>query len=638
MTTRNKREPKNGDVIFVPLNRLKKSPRNARKTPHAKVDIAALAASIEAKGLLQNLVVEPERGAKDKPTGAYLVTAGEGRRLAFLLRVTRKQIRKDEPVRCVVDLDPNAYETSLAENTVRTPMHPADQYEAFAKLHREDGMAAEDIAARFGVTAAVVKQRLRLGAVSPKLISLYRKGELNLDQLTAFAITDDHAAQERVWSELSWNKGRETILSMLSEGQVPCDDRRAVFVGAKAYKAAGGAILRDLFDAEGGGFFTDAALLNRLVREKLQAGAEKVLAEGWKWIVVEPEFDYELTGGMRRIHPQPAPLSDADQAKLDALETRYNALADSDEDSEEAAAEQDRLEAETAALSGPEEYRVEDIARAGAVVSLGHDGEPRIERGFVRPEDQHAGGDSAGEGEEAESGDQRSEEASPLSEKLIAELSSIRTSALRNALAREPDFALLAVVHALAAAVFYRHADDPSCLELHIKRVSVSTHAPRVAESSSEVEIAARHAAWEKRLPENASQLWEFVSGLTSRERMNLLAHCASLTVNAIRAPGMTEAHAEAHADVLAQAIALDMAACWQPTAAGYFSRITKEQIVEAVREGVSEQAAQGIDHLKKSEMAAAAEKLLAGTGWLPDVLRTNRAGRAVEPLAVAAE
>jgi ParB family transcriptional regulator, chromosome partitioning protein len=81
-------------------------------------------------------------------------------------------------------------------------MHPADQHDAFAKLHGEQGMAAEDIAARFGVTAAVVRQRLKLAAVSPTLIQAYRDGEMALDELTAFTVTDDHAKQERVWEEL----------------------------------------------------------------------------------------------------------------------------------------------------------------------------------------------------------------------------------------------------------------------------------------------------------------------------------------------------------------------------------------------------------------------------------------------------
>ena len=100
------------------------------------------------------------------------------------MRVKRKEIRPDEPIRCILDTEHNGAEISLAENAIRTDMHPADQYEAFAKLHDEDGMSAEDIAARFGVTAAVVRQRLKLGAVSPKLRALYRKGEMNLDQLS----------------------------------------------------------------------------------------------------------------------------------------------------------------------------------------------------------------------------------------------------------------------------------------------------------------------------------------------------------------------------------------------------------------------------------------------------------------------
>ena len=111
-----------------------------------------------------------------------------------------------------------------------------------------------------------------------------------------FAITDDHAAQERVWSELGWNKERDAILHALTEGQVPTDDRRFLYVGAEAYEQAGGAITRDLFDGDGAGYCTDAALLNQLVRDKLQRAAKKVMAEGWKMFSVEPEFDHELSG------------------------------------------------------------------------------------------------------------------------------------------------------------------------------------------------------------------------------------------------------------------------------------------------------------------------------------------------------
>ena len=152
----------------MPLNKLKKSPRNARKTPHSEAHIEALAASIAAKGMLQNLVVEPEQDADGGPTGIYLVTIGEGRRLAQLLRAKRKQIKKTEPIRCVLDTENDPQEISLDENVTREAMHPADQFERFRELSERKGWGAEEIAARFGVTPHVVRQRLRLGAVSSR--------------------------------------------------------------------------------------------------------------------------------------------------------------------------------------------------------------------------------------------------------------------------------------------------------------------------------------------------------------------------------------------------------------------------------------------------------------------------------------
>ena len=127
-------EPVSGVEIFVPLAKLKKSPRNARKVPHGEAAIEALAASIQHKGLIQNLVVEPETKEDGTPTGYYLVTAGEGRRLAMLLRAKRKQIKKSEAVRCWLDTANDPSKISLDENVTRTPMHPADQFERFREL------------------------------------------------------------------------------------------------------------------------------------------------------------------------------------------------------------------------------------------------------------------------------------------------------------------------------------------------------------------------------------------------------------------------------------------------------------------------------------------------------------------------
>jgi len=123
-----------GTEILIPLDKLKKSPRNARKTPHSNETIETYAASIAAKGILQNLVVEPEFDPDDQPTSFYFVTIGEGLRLALVLRAKRKEIEPDEPVRCVIDTANDPFEISLDENVRRTDMHPADQFEAFREL------------------------------------------------------------------------------------------------------------------------------------------------------------------------------------------------------------------------------------------------------------------------------------------------------------------------------------------------------------------------------------------------------------------------------------------------------------------------------------------------------------------------
>ena len=174
-------------IETIPLNQLVPSTANVRKTG-AKDGIDGLAASIAAHGLLQNLSVRPGAG------GQYEVVAG-GRRLAALrLLAKQKKIAADYPVPCHACEGEDAAEISLAENEMRLPMHPADQFEAFKKL-ADQGKGPEEIAARFGTTARIVEQRLKLAVVSPRLIAAYRKGDMTLDCLMAFTIAEDHRHQ-----------------------------------------------------------------------------------------------------------------------------------------------------------------------------------------------------------------------------------------------------------------------------------------------------------------------------------------------------------------------------------------------------------------------------------------------------------
>jgi ParB family chromosome partitioning protein len=87
------------------------------------------------------------------------------------------------------------------------------------------------------------------------------------------------------------------------------------------------------------------------------------------------------------------------------------------------------------------------------------------------------------------------------------------------------------------------------------------------------------------------------------------LAHCTSLIVNAVHATGHRIAEWGAHADILARELALDITAYWQPIPAGYLGRVSKKRILQAMREGASEKAAQDIVRMKKPAMVEAAEK-----------------------------
>jgi ParB family transcriptional regulator, chromosome partitioning protein len=261
----------------IPLNKLVLSQSNVRRVKSG-ISVEELAEDIARRGLLQSLNVRPVL-KEGEETGMFEVPAGGRRFQALQLLVKQKRLAKNAPVPCVVreaSTDILAEDDSLAENVQRVPLHPLDQFRAFKTL-RDKGMPDEDIAAAFFVGVNVVKQRLRLAAVSEKLLDIFAEDGMSLEQLIAFTVSDDHARQEQVWDAVkdSWNSTPFEIRKMLTERTVRASDRRALFVGVQAYEAAGGTVIRDLFDEDHGGWLEDAGLLDRLAMEKLKAEAER---------------------------------------------------------------------------------------------------------------------------------------------------------------------------------------------------------------------------------------------------------------------------------------------------------------------------------------------------------------------------
>jgi ParB family chromosome partitioning protein len=641
-----------GTEIEIPLNRLKTSPRNARKVPHTEAAIEALAASIGAKKMLQKPVVEPERDAAGGLTGFWLVTIGEGRRLALCLLARRKQIKKTHPVACLIDTEFDPGEISLDENVTRSAMHPADQFEAFRDLGERRGWGAEEIGARFGVSAHVVRQRLRLGAVSPRLMAVYRDDGLTLDQLMAFAVTEDHARQEQVYDGLSYNRSAGFIRHAMTQAKIAADDRRAIFVGVEAYAEAGGEVVRDLFTEDGGGWWEDVALADRLAAEKLAILAQEVRdAEGWKW--AEAHLDYPSAHGLARVYPHRVEHTAQEVADAQAMSAEYDAqietFADLDELPPQVEARLKVIEAALEAFGDAYAYAPDELARGGVFVTLGHDGAARIERGFIRPEDvlpdpePAVGQDDAvlgGEGDERGSGAEPDEAEepdglTPLSDRLVADLTAYRTASLRDALADRPDVAFLAVVHALVLRVFYPGA-NATCLDIRMASRSLGGDAPGIEDGPACRRIDARHGAWARQLPQAPDALWAFVVALDTDSRLAIFAHCVGLSADAVRG-WQGRPMALTQADALAIQVGLDMTADWSATGASYLSRVTKARVLEAVGEAAGAEAAGRIEGLKKPDMVAAAEPLMGG--WLPPLLRTAPPPelQMVEPEPVAA-
>lgn len=377
----------------IPFNKLVLSQSNVRRVK-AGVSIEQLAESIAHRTLLQSLNVRAVLDGDGNETGMFEVPAGGRRYRALELLVKQKRLAKTQPVPCVVREGGIAEDDSLAENDERVGLHPLDQFRAFHTL-RNLGMSEDDIAARHFVTPTIVKQRLRLASVSPNLLDVYAEDSMALEQLMAFTVTGDHARQEQVWESVSKSGYDEPyqIRRMLTESTVRASDKRAQFVGVAAYEAGGGAVLRDLFERDDGGWLQDVPLLDRLVTEKLKAEAEAIAAEGWKWIEVAVGFPYGYDDGLRQLQGTPADITAEEQATIDALQAEQAKLEaeyqDADELPDEIDARLGEIEKALRAFDNrPHIYDPAEVTRAGAFVSIDSDGTLLVERGFVRPKDE----------------------------------------------------------------------------------------------------------------------------------------------------------------------------------------------------------------------------------------------------------
>lgn len=630
---------------FVPFNQLSLSvdyqARTAGSTP--KMSITELAASIKACGVLQNLIVV--KG----PRNTYEVCAG-GRRLeATGLLVSAGELAENFPVPVLIVPADRALIASLTENAFHLPMHPADEFVAFGKLIAQ-GQSVEDVAAAFGVTPLVVKRRMRLSTVSPKLMAQFREGKVGLDCLMVLASVDEHERQEQAWAGLdSWNRHPEHLRRILTQDEIESDRSPvAKYVTVKAYEKAGGPTRRDLFsDDEKKVYLLDPMLLDQLAVSKLQRKAKQVVAEGWKWVDVRARFvsdEYAKHGELRKTARE---ANEAEVAQFDALDAqmeerarRMDELSEQDGDEEEYA----RLEAECDDLSAQVEALQETLAvwppelmaQAGCVVYVGTDAAPAVRFGLIRPEDRSDMAQAARESADASGQGGGSLVSLPTpktrpvhSERLMRSLSAHRVAAIQAELLARPDVAIAVLTAQLASKLLidgYQHlysGGDPLTLGATDAHCTLPSDADDMKASAAWQALATERKAWQARIPQKVDAVLPWVLEQSPDTVAQLLTFLVAITVTGI----YTAEPEKQRTDGLALALGLDMAKWWQATAASYFNHVSKARITEVVTEAAGAQAAAPLQSLKKDGAASGAEKAVASTGWLPRILRLRTPG-----------
>lgn len=614
------------NIQTIPLAQLRLSPRNVRKTGSTAVD--ELAASIAAEGVLNNLVVT---AAND---GFFEVEDGGRRLQALQLLATNGRLTDAlASVPCHIVESERGTEAGLTANLMRQAMHPADEFLAFQQLVTE-GKAIDEIAVRFGKTSRHIEQRLRLANVRPDLFEIYRAGGMNIDQLTALATTDNHELQRQAWETARWDYERTAthLRDFITRESVRSDSALPVFVGLEAYEQAGGRVRTDLFSEHA--YLLDLPLLDSLALDRLQSIAEKLRADGWSWAEARVSMSYKE----KDAYPQhrravsakgeDAFASAADEARHGEISARIDAIdkIDADELTDDAARalqdEQDQLYEESEAIEGRcvASYPADVKAESGVLVYLSDGGHLQYEWARLLPS-QGQKGDGGNAPAPAPSAPKQPAKKPELSEAVRTTLSAHRSAAAAMQLAKDSTLAQCVLLERLLMSHW------PNCYGNNGLHLSFGNSGPKIEADVHKVVAAALEERLQiiKQVPRKDTL--RFLMQQTDAWRLDLQA--ALVVAHFDGTTGGDRGHEGVEA--IHQVTDFSMATHWSPEVDNFAGRIHAELLAQAVTEAKGKEAAGQLSGLKKDERAAVGAKLLAGTGWLPKLLRGPSYGKKLE-------
>jgi ParB family chromosome partitioning protein len=170
----------------VAVELIRPNPDQPRKEFNGE-SLLALAESIEAKGLLQPLVVRP------LPGGTYELIAGERR-----LRAAK--IAKLEQVPAIVrDAEGSErLELALLENVAREDLNPVEEARACATLVDDLGVSKAELASRIGKSRPAVANAIRLLDLPDDVLELIERGELTGAHGRALLMTRENDSRRQL--------------------------------------------------------------------------------------------------------------------------------------------------------------------------------------------------------------------------------------------------------------------------------------------------------------------------------------------------------------------------------------------------------------------------------------------------------
>jgi len=573
--------------------------------------------------------------------------AGERRRRAMLELADEKILDRDHEVTCLVleDSTEAAVETSLAENFHRLAMNPADEAQAFAALV-SSGATVEDVARRFGLTVRFVEGRLRLATLAPVVFEALASGQITLDIAKAFGATSDQEIQARVFEQVSsayYAPNPDSIRRMGLSGTVRGSDPRARLVGRDAYIAAGGRIERELFDDDNSESWVDVALLESLAAAKMEEHAKALAAEqGLAWVkpTLDPYASHDLVEGLVRLPAEPAPLTEAELARLDELDASYDehaAILEDEDSAEEAvtAAEAaiEAIERECQEIRARQPVIAAELkAEAGMVLVLSRDGTPVLQPVFYG--ERQAEPAEADDGIEVVAGEEGSDKRrTTLSKRLVDELAMQRRDVLALHVASDPGLALDVMVFTLADADTHDwRARAATTLRAPLPAGPIIGFEAKEAPASSALAELRSSLDESWRAGEDATCRFDLFRALSDDSRAAWLGYVVARSLEAsLNMAGERQLPFQDH---LGSLIGIDMAQWWRPTTANYFDRVSKQVILDALTDVGGLELSSRFASVKKGDLAMSAERVFAGTyitevevrekalSWVPEVMR----------------